>query len=265
MRECLSESQLLAIAKALGDTEQGLTGPEIGDLLQLCRIPDEMANATKWKRIYYTLWNRQCADGDRTATLAFIRKAMKPERYLTDPRRFAVLRVNVSRALSFAGLSVAEDGSLSRVQAATTIAEAERRADELRASLLARKVHPDVLNFCRAELLQDNYFHAVLEATKSVFDKIRTLSETTFDGAQLVDRVFGLPTPILAINDLASDSERSEHTGFATLVKGAYGMFRNPTAHEARVKWKMSRADAEDLLSLVSLVHRRLDQSRRVA
>ena len=37
-------------------------------------------------------------------------------------------------------------------------------------------MHPDVLAFCRAELLQQNYFHAVLEASKSVADKLRSLA-----------------------------------------------------------------------------------------
>ncbi len=36
-------------------------------------------------------------------------------------------------------------------------------------------------------------------------------------------------------------------------------MFRNPTAHEARINWDMKKEDAEDLLSLVSLIHRRID------
>lgn len=36
-------------------------------------------------------------------------------------------------------------------------------------------------------------------------------------------------------------------------------MFRNPTAHEARIRWDTSLEDAVDLLSQVSLIHRRLD------
>lgn len=44
------------------------------------------------------------------------------------------------------------------------------------AELARRDVHPDVLRFCRAELVQQNYFHAVLEAAKSVADKLRTLT-----------------------------------------------------------------------------------------
>lgn len=64
---------------------------------------------------------------------------------------------------------------------------------------------------------------------------------------------------MLAINPRGSSSERSEQNGFANLIKGAFGMFRNPTAHEPRIHWPMSKSDAEDLLTLVSLIHRRLD------
>jgi uncharacterized protein (TIGR02391 family) len=63
----------------------------------------------------------------------------------------------------------------------------------------------------------------------------------------------------VTINALLTDSQRSEQSGFANLVKGTFGMFRNPTAHEARILWAISKEDAEDLLSLASLIHRRLD------
>lgn len=258
-----SESELHAVAQALGDTERGLTNAEIDELLHLCRVHDDFGPGTKWKRIHINLWNQQARDGRRNASLAFIRKAMKPERYLRDSGRFDSMRVNLNKALSFAGLEVNEAGELHAVRQVHTLAEAERRARELRSDLENRGVHPDVLCFCKAELLDDNYFHAVLEATKSIFDKLRCLSGLTQDGAPLVDATLCGASPRLAINSLTTESERSEQFGFANLIKGTYGMFRNPTAHEARVKWKMSREDAEDLLSLASLIHRRLDGARR--
>ena len=116
-----------------------------------------------------------------------------------------------------------------------------------------------MLRFCRAELLADNYFHAVQEAVKSVADKMRVRTGLTDDGGTLVDRVLGGDPPMLAINPRSTASERSEQSGFANLIKGVFGMFRNPTAHEARIHWPMTKTDAEDLLTLVSLIHRRLD------
>jgi hypothetical protein len=97
------------------------------------------------------------------------------------------MRANVNRALVFSGLAVDAAGQIYAVGRAQTLSEAQRRADELRADLTTRGVHPDVLRFCRAELVADNYFHAVLEATKSIADKLRVKSGLSEDGAKLVD------------------------------------------------------------------------------
>lgn len=39
-------------ARGCRDTDSGLTGPEIGYLLQNCRIPDPTPTVTKWKRLF---------------------------------------------------------------------------------------------------------------------------------------------------------------------------------------------------------------------
>jgi len=133
-----SESELRAVAQALGDTETGLTNGEIDELLQLSGVADELGPATKWKRIFVNLWNRQARDGHRKACLAFVRKAMKPERYLRQPERFGVMRDSLNKALSFAGLEMDEAGELHRAGRVHTLSEAERRARELRSDLQAR-------------------------------------------------------------------------------------------------------------------------------
>ena len=53
----------------------------------------------------------------------------------------------------------------------------------------------------------------------------------------------------------------SRQTGLATLMKGMFSTFRNPTAHAPKVVWATSRADALDMLTLVSMLHRRLDDA----
>lgn len=258
-----TQSQLQAIADAFGDTADGLTGSEIGHLLRSAHIADTDPAVTKRHRLYNALAHNQNNRQDRSHILAFIRKALKPENYVRQPERYEVLRTRANTALSFAGLVIDQTGKLTEVEAARTLTEAQRRAQELRADLLSRGVHPDVLRFCREELLADDYFHAVLEAMKSVAEKLRTLTGLTDDGATLVDRALGGDIPMLAINPLATDSQRSEQKGFANLLKGAFGMFRNPTAHAARIHWTMTKEDAEDLFSLASLVHRRLNNVQR--
>ena len=45
------------------------------------------------------------------------------------------------------------------------------------------------------------------------------------------------------------------------LLKGLFGTFRNTTAHHTKITWKIEEHDALDILSMVSLVHRRLDSA----
>lgn len=253
------QEEIEAISAALGDTDAGLTGSEIGHILSVCRIADTTPDMTKRHRIHNALAADQNNRGNRTGVLAFMRHAMKPERHLRKDERYEEMRANLNRALAFVGLAFDTAGSLSSVDAVSTISEAHGRAEELRAHLAHRGVHPDVLKFCRAELVADNYFHAVLEATKSVADKIRQRTGLTDDGNALVDRALTGDSPLLAINPLTTASHRSEQKGFANLVRGTFGMFRKIPAHEPRIHWTVNREDAEDLLSLASMIHRRLE------
>jgi len=259
MEKTFTQSELEAITQALADTSSGLTGSEIGHLLAPLKMADPTPNMTKWKRLHNAFVERQNFSHNRRAILQFIREAMKPERYAREAHRFEPMRANLNRALAFVGMAVQADGTLVETYQVRTLSEAQRRANELRADLTARDVHPDVLIFCREELVADNYFHAVLEATKSVAAKLRDRTGLTDDGGSLVDKALAGDIPLLAINPLETESEWSEQRGFANLVKGIFGMFRNPTAHVARIHWVMEKKDAEDLLSVVSLIHRRID------
>ena len=262
----LTSGQLESICRAMGDTSDGLTGSEIGRALTECGISDPGSGMTKWKRLYAALGERQGSDRSANAVAAFILRALEPARWAREPHRFQVMRDGLNEALVFAGLHLTEDGKLVRVDAATTLTEAQKRASRLRTELSRRQVHGDVLRFCTAEIIQKDYFHAVLEATKSLADKIRDMSGLDGDGAKLVDDAFGIgskPYPILAFNSLHTQTERDEHTGLMYLMKGAFGAFRNPTAHAPRITWKMTEENAVDALTLLSMLHRCLDKAVR--
>jgi uncharacterized protein (TIGR02391 family) len=259
-----TQMQLQAIADTLGDTSGGLTGSEITHLLATCKMVDTDPMMTKRHRLYNAFAASQNALKDRTRILGFLRFAMKPEQYARSAERYEPMRANLNRALAFAGLAVEESGKLVAVEQVETLTEAQLRATELRADLELRKVHPDVLRFCKEELLKDNYFHAVLEATKSVADKLRAKTGLT-DGATLVDRTLAGELPLLAINPLKTESEKSEQRGFANLVKGMFGMFRNPATHAPKISWAIDKDDAEEVFTLLSLVHKRIDAAHMPA
>jgi uncharacterized protein (TIGR02391 family) len=254
---------LQGICNVLADTRDGLTGGEISRLFQGCGIIDTNPGITKRHRLFSALKQRQDRDGYGTAVVQFILAAMNPVSYVEDRDKFQLRKSKLNLVLTFNGLILKDDGKLYKTSSVTTIDEAHEKASRLRKGLMERKVHADVLKFCRAELLQDNYFHAVFEATKSVADKIRELSGFTSDGSDLVDEAFGLGKkayPVLAFNSLQTETEQGEHKGLMNLIKGIFGVFRNTTAHVPKIKWDINEADCLDILTLASMIHRRLDK-----
>jgi len=261
-----NEANLEQVCNVLGDTSTGLTGSEIGRYLRECGIADVNPGMTKRIRLLDALAARQRSDGCANNVFAFVQRVMNPVLYVQSPDYFKGKQAELNRVLSFEGLRLSEEGKLEGCKQARTISEAEAAADQLRQKLIERGVHADVLKFCRAELVQGNYFHAVLEAAKSVAQKIRDKAGLTSDGGELVDEAFGIGKkayPVLAFNALDTDSGKSEHKGLMNLMKGFFGTFRNPTAHAPRIAWKLTEQDALDMMTVASLLHRRLDEAVR--
>ena len=259
----IDKAALQSISDILGDTDKGFTGSQIGRYLQECCINDPLPSYTKRHRLFEALNKKQDSDGCANNVLAFIQHSMSPVRHHDAQEWFEDTRAKLNNVLAFAGFQLQQNGKITEVKKAVTHNEAIARASRLRESLIARKVHPDVLLFCKEELLVDNYFHSVFEATKSVAEKIRQKTGLLSDGATLVDAAFAFKSsiPFLALNSLQTESEQSEQNGFMNLLKGLFGTFRNTTAHAPKITWSINEQDALDIMSLVSLVHRRLDNS----
>jgi uncharacterized protein (TIGR02391 family) len=244
---------------------EAVTGSQIPNLIVPLKAPEAAPldqQNTKWKRLFNAVATAQNRQRDGRPLLRLILDVMKPVRF-ASPAAFEETRIRLNERLLLSGFEVAVDGSIHRTRVATTLDEAQRRADDLRAELARRGVHPDVLSYCRPELLERNYFHAVLEACKSVSHKLRMLSGEKGDGSALVDATCSVKSgPRIAFNDLVTEWEQSEQTGLATLMKGLFSTFRNPAAHAPKVIWATSRADALDMLTLASMLHRRLDAAK---
>jgi uncharacterized protein (TIGR02391 family) len=254
------------ICEVLADTSTGFTGSEIGKFLSRLGIDDPMPTMTKRVRLFEALRQRQERDGCANLVIAFIQEAMKPVRHTDSQGWFDSTREKLNAILAFAGYELTETGTVAVRAAVKTLTQAQGREQRLRADLEKRGVHADVLHSCRAELLQENYFHVVLEATKSIAQKLRDRTGLASDGAELADAALALGKhgmPFLAFNTLRTESEISEQNGLLNLIKGLFGTFRNPTAHAPKISWNMTEPDALDFLTMASFIHRRLDTAAR--
>lgn len=176
---------------------------------------------------------------------------------------FKAIVEQFNQIIMFDGLKYNDDGTFIRISPTLTLSAAERMANSLRVQLVNRNAHAEVLKYCTAELVANDAFHAIFEACKGVFERIRSLSGSTLDGNRLIESVFGGTMPILALNTLQTQTERDEQLGFMSLLKGCVSACRNPIAHEPRVLWAGSDEDALDSLVLISLLHKKLDKCVR--
>ncbi|WP_454753780.1 hypothetical protein [Cupriavidus necator] len=95
---------LEAACRVLGDAERGLTGPQIGRLLQEIGLPDPCHTMTKWKRLFKALASAQNRFRVGNHLIMLINQATR------DPDGFHWCRDELNVVLSFSDLYVREDG-----------------------------------------------------------------------------------------------------------------------------------------------------------
>lgn len=264
--KCLPNSVLEMICDILGDTYNGFSGSEIHRFLIQAKIDDISEKEqflAKRKKLFNAFADFQKKHQCSNNILNFIAIVLSPSRYVNNQEEFERLRNAVNQQLAFVGYELKEDGQYREIEKANTISDVQIKANNLKQELEKRNAHQEVFKYCKAELLQNNYFHSVLEANKGLFQRIRDLSEIQKDGIKLIEEVFST-NPILIINNYQSVSEKNEHTGFCNLLKGLCSLFRNPTAHEPKIDWEITKQDALEILGIISYCHRRLDKHQKI-
>lgn len=256
----LSQAELQAIAKALGDTNFGFTGTDIGQLLPQYGFVDTDPTITKYKRLYNSFCERCNKEHSFNCVYMFIQNCMDPARGINSDELYEKRRLEVNKILMFKGIEVRDDGKFYRIEKAERLSEVKRRTNDLKQKLYAYGAHPRVMACCKEELLAEDYFHAVQEAAKSICDRVREMSGLTLDGNELIQTAFSIKTPNLVLNSLRTSSEQNQQNGFKEIILGIIHMVRNVTAHELRIRWDINERDAVEVLQQTSFVHRYLDE-----
>ncbi|MGY4539889.1 uncharacterized protein (TIGR02391 family) [Mucilaginibacter sp. UYNi724] len=252
---------LESICSVIANTNEGLTGTEILEILGDCRITDIDPLNKKSKRLYNAFANYQNENQCSNKILNFLTTAMQPSRYLGKDDLFHSRLNALNKSLSFIGLAITEQAKFTKIDKATTLTEAQQRASRYNYKLELRNVHQNITKYCTEEISDENYFHSVFEAVKGLADRIRTMTGVYADGAKLIEVAFSSTNPLIKINALQNETHKSEHLGLANLIKGLFGLIRNPTAHLPKIQFNIDEFDALDIMSTISLVHRKLDKA----
>lgn len=239
-----------------------LTHSKITDFLSNSNIPQAGGN-NKTDRIFNALKEKQRQDLCGNNVLAFIIQVLNPKRY-DDEVEFEKDRRRMNEKLLYEGVEITQQGIPLQVNKARTICEAKERSLRIKEKTHGITIHRDIIPFCEEEWLKENYFHAILEITKSVAEKLRKKSGYYSDGAELIDDCFGLgkdKRPMLAFNMLQTDSDESEHKGFSNFCKGFFSMYRNPKAHNPKIMEDTQLSEMAEVLVIATIIHNKLDNT----
>lgn len=126
-----------------------------------------------------------------------------------------------------------------------------------------RNFHSLIIKNSRELYRQSNYFHAVFESAKLYNKEVERRSGIKKDGSKLMMDAFG-ENGVLKHNKGITTSEVDELNGIKFLSAGLMQALRNPTAHELATEWDISKEDCLDILSLISFLLRKLDESQKI-
>lgn len=217
--------------------------------------------STKWKRLRDAII-QEC-NNKKSAKPFFhvIEYIMKPIDFVKDSDAWRINKNDINIYLLFYGFELTDTGKVIQTTSVETVNDAHKRLLSFQNKLDMYEIHPHVLEFCKEELFHKNYFHAILEASKSVFQRVRDISELELDGSKLIHQALSTKQPVILIkgNMLKSETERSTYNGLKNLIETIISLYRNPTAHSPKLYDETSETDAITAFTLMSLAHRILD------
>jgi uncharacterized protein (TIGR02391 family) len=246
------------VARTIGES---FTGSALTNLLHQVRLPDPGAAHTKWRRVAQAISDAQATRRSGKPLLNLLVAVAAPARWTADRRGYEDMLRSLNVTLAFAGLEVRDDGQVHRQKTAKTLDDVAHLTKRMRHELERRGGHPEVFKYCTEALLAEDCFSAVFESVKGLAERVRQMAGVQTDGSKLIQDAFEGAAPRILFNTWETASERDEQKGLASLMKGVIWAFRNPPAHAPRILWHIDTEDALDLLTTMSLLHRRLDRA----
>ena len=238
-----------------------ITGSQITTMLTTFGLPIGDVTYTKWRRLSAILINACTYRRSLRPVFDSIEYVCVPSKYIDTPESWKMLKKNINKTLIFKGFELDDSGKVQKTEEVKTFKDAQVRLQSLEERLKNIDVHPLVSKYCTEELLEENYFHAILEASKGIFHRIREMTGSTLDSGRLIEECFKKSNPAIIIseNKLQSDEELSAYQGLKHLLLAIAQLYRNTNAHSLKIYNPNDLNDAITALTLMSLAHNLLD------
>ncbi len=246
------------ISKIIGDI---MTGSTISKMLNILNISDNSGQSTKWRRLDHIMRESQNTYNCGNKIVEIIQYVFHPtSSWFNSSVDYKECIKEINKCISFYGYELQEDGKIHQITSTKTRTQANEKYDLLKSKLLERNIHPQVLKFCTQDIVNEDYFSIIFEATKSIYDRIRNMTGINKDGNQLIFTCFDKKYPIIAFNTLTTQIEQNLYDGLKNLLLSIGQIGRNPRAHTPKIYSYDNLDNCLDILNLISLAHKMLDK-----
>lgn len=256
-----SKITIISLSKAIGEH---ITGTQLSEIFKILRLSDTSKESTKWRRIDFVFNKYQTKDKNASTIVKIIEAIYAPVSYINDKDVYKLAVNTINKILITEGCQINDNGLIVFAIAIKNLDEISKLYNSLFERLTEEKVHSEVLKYCTKELVQENYFHSIFEAAKGLCERVREMSGVEDDGSSLFDKVFSINNPILRFNNLSDVSKKNQQNGLKEMMHGITHYTRNVTAHEPKIKWIIEEAEAVNVFTILSFLHKALDTCEKV-
>jgi len=123
------------------------------------------------------------------------------------------------------------------------------------------RLHKRVCDVSESLFKKGEYLNAVFEATKSLEAFIKDKTGINKSGRSLAQEAMRENQPMIAFNELKTQSEKDEQVGLKLITEGIFAAFRNPKGHEPKnTSWgAITPYEALDQLIMISYIFGRIE------
>lgn len=261
------------LCDVFGGLDDLITDNEVRALLAASDVEDVLPNATRRKRLMQAFITCQEKNGDADGIALFLKRTGFHIERTKGPDAIKRYREETNAVLVYAGLCLGPDHKpvpLQRDEEDDTPAGADERLRTLVNALKGRQVHPDLVRVLKVEFFaEENYFRPVREAAWMLAAKVSRKAGLHSEGPEIAEQAFNPQYqgsyPILAINRLSTEAEVGEQYAFMCLLKATLLTFQDEYTRAYRSPWMVTKEEALDFLSLLSLLHKKVDQAMKLA
>lgn len=254
-----NSNDLENIARVLAEYTTSSKITNLLNNLDLCSSP-HLENSTKWKRLHAAFINSKNSLKSDEKIIKAIEWVLSPASFINkEPQLWEKAIFELNRILQFYGLKINNSGKVVYCSKPKNYSEAHQRYLSLTKKFESLNIHPSIQSLCRPEILSENYFHLIFESSKIAILKVQQISGLDIDGTRLINKCFDSKKPLIVLNTLKNNDEKSEYFGLKALLNLIVYFYRNPKAHKTKAYNPTAEDEAIEALIIISKAIRLLE------